>query len=104
MIKMLSQTDRLKILKIIYDEQRTSSKKIEEKTGFSKEDVVSTCKYLEGKNLIECRAKVMGGDILDIRITSDGIDVIENNKEIIKKFEAGVNLGIINIKWGVQEK
>lgn len=101
---MLSQADRLKILKIIYDEQRTSSKKIEKKTGFLKEDVVSACKYLEGKNLIECRAKVMSGDILDIRITSDGIDVIENNKEIIKKFEAGVNLGIINIKWGVQEK
>jgi len=30
---MLSQADRLKILKIIYDEQRTSSKKLEEKTG-----------------------------------------------------------------------
>ena len=79
---MLPLADRLKILKIIYDEQRTSSKKLEEKTGFLKEDVVSTCKYLERKNLIECKAKVMGGDILGIRITSDGIDMIENNKKI----------------------
>jgi len=101
---MLPQADRLKILKVIYDEQRTSSKKIEEKTGFSKEDVVSACRYLEEKSLIECGAKVLSGDILDIRITSNGIDVIENNKEIIKKFEAGVNLGVVNIKWGFQEK
>lgn len=101
---MLSQVDRLKILKVVYDEQRTSSKKIQEKTGFSKDDVISACKYLEGKYLIDCNAKVMSGDILDIKITSDGIDVIENNKEIIRKFEAGVNLGIVNIKWGIQEK
>ena len=101
---MLSQVDRFKILKVIYDKQRTSSKKLEEETGFSKQDVVLACNYLEGKNLVECRAKVMSGDILDIKITSDGIDVIENNKDVIRKFEAGVNLGIVNIKWGVQEK
>ena len=101
---MLSQVDRLKILKVIYDEERTSSKKLEEKTGFSKANIISTCRYLEDKYLIECRAKVLSGDILDIRITSEGIDVVENNKEIIRKFETGVNLGIINIKWGDQEK
>ena len=101
---MLSQVDRLKVLKIVYDEQRTSSKKLEEKTGFSKGDIISACKYLEGKYLIDCNAKVMSGDILDIKITSDGIDVIENNKEVIRKFEAGVNLGIVNIKWSVQDK
>lgn len=101
---MLSQVDRLKILKIIYDEQRTSSKKLEEKGNFQKADVISTCKYLEGKGLIRCNAKVASGDILDIQITSDGIDVIENNKEVIKSFEAGVNLGIVSIKWGVQQK
>jgi len=78
---MLSQVDRLKVLKAVYDAERTSSKKLEEKTGFSKDVVVSACKYLEGKNLIECRAKVMSGDILNIRITSDGIDTIENNSK-----------------------
>jgi len=101
---MLSQVDRLKILKAVYDEQRTSSKKLEEKTNFSKEDVVSACKYLEGKNLIECKAKVLSGDILDIKITSDGVDIIEKNKDIIRKFEAGINLGIVHIKWGIEEK
>jgi len=79
--KMLSQIDRLKVLKTIYDEEETSSERIEEKTGFSKQDVVSACKYLEGKYLIECNAKVMSGDILDIKITSDGIDTIGNNKQ-----------------------
>ena len=101
---MLSRADRLKILKIIYNEQRTSSKKLEEKTGFSKQDVISACKYLEGKNLIECKVKVLSGDILDIKITSKGIDVIEKNKDTIRKFEAGINLGIVNIKWGIEEK
>jgi len=101
---MLSQVDRLKILKVVYDEEKTSSEKIQEKTGFSKDDVISACKYLKEKHLIDCNAKVMSGDILDIKITYNGIDVIENNKELIKKFEAGVNLGIVNIKWGVQEK
>jgi len=46
---MLSQVDRLKVLKIICDRERNSSKNLQEKTGFSKEDVVSACKYLEGK-------------------------------------------------------
>lgn len=101
---MLSQVDRLKILKVIYDEESTSSKRIEEKTGFSKNDVISACNYLEGKGLVRCDAKVLSGDILDINITSEGIDVIENNQDIIKKFEAGVNLGIINVKWGFQER
>ena len=101
---MLSQVDRLKVLKAVYDAKRTSSRKLEETTGFSKDDVVSACQYLEGKDLIECKAKVMSGDILNIKITSNGIDVIENNKEIIREFEAGVNLGIVNIKWGVREK
>jgi|GEM_PF-3624793 len=101
---MLSQVDRLKILKIIYDAQRTSSKRLEEKSKFSKIDVISACKYLESKKLIKCNAKVMLGDILDIQITSEGIDVIENNKEITNSFEAGINLGIVNIKWGSQER
>lgn len=101
---MISQVDRLKILKIVYDEQRTSSKKLEEKGNFQKADVISTCKYLEGKGLIKCNAKVISGDILDIQITSSGIDVVENNKDVIKSFEAGVNLGVLNIKWGIQQK
>lgn len=101
---MLSQADRLKILKVIYDDEKTSSKKLEEKTGFLKNNIISACRYLEGKYLIECRAKVLSGDILNIEITSEGIDVIEKNKDVIKKFEAGVNLGIVNIMWGVQEK
>ena len=101
---MVSQVDRLKILKLIYDERKISSKKLEEKSSFSKEDIIEACNYLEDKGLIKCRAKVLSGDILDIRITSSGIDIVEENKEIIKKFEAGVNLGIINIKWGIEQK
>ena len=101
---MLPQIDRLEVLKTIYDEQETSSETIEGKTGFSKDEIISACRYLEGKGLIICDAKLLSGDILDIRITSEGTDVIENNKDIIRKFEAGVNFGIVNIKWGFQEK
>jgi len=40
-------------------------------------------KYSRGENAFS---------ILKIKITSDGINEIENNKEIIRKFEAVANL------------
>lgn len=94
------------ILIYIYNnrKQGVSSLKIVDNTKKDLQTVNESLEYLQQKNLVELEAKTIDGNYHIVKITADGVDIIENNSEFQKTFSFGVNLGLFSANWSVTKK
>ena len=68
-----------------------------------------TLDYCKDNNYLKI-TKLMGSDEFGIgnlnidKILPEGIDLVSNEDKFQKNFGFGVNLGLVNFNWGVQER
>lgn len=62
-----------------------------------------TTDYLKGKQWIDT-IKMVDGHYIIRKITTSGIDVIEDKSKFRRHFSHEVNLGIYKANWGVEER
>lgn len=112
-LNMTLKEDSGKLLLYIYkcriqgNEMLNSSHLLNE-TGWDKNRLNSALQYLVERGYINGHViKGLGStkvqDVIINDITSDGTDIIEDQPEFKQNFGFTVNLGLIQINWGVQE-
>jgi predicted transcriptional regulator len=82
-----------------YRNERASSRSIASASGFSMDEVNETLKYLENKDLIDFKNMMMDGNYHTINLKSDGISIVEDNKEFKKTFTVCMNFGVFSASW-----
>lgn len=85
-----------------------NSNKLLNETGWDDNRLNNAIQYLIRKNFVDGDAiKVVGSTKVQkafiYDITPWGIDIIEDEPEFTQNFGFTVNLGLIQINWGVQE-
>ena len=85
------------------DSRIPSFEYILKKTNWTSERINRAIDYLNGKRFIDVKY-MLGGEILILGLTSDGIDAIENQEKFQYHFNHKINLGIYEFSWGASEK
>jgi hypothetical protein len=88
---------RKKILRDLYDKRSddfTEPEKLVAVVGVSEQALDTEIRYLEGKHLLKIMGEYMGKQFLNfagLKITSHGIDVVENPDEFNRLFTIKIN-------------
>ncbi len=103
------QKDAGEILALLYKDKIESKgvkqgDEIQKETEWEKIRIENALEYLVGKGLVDGKPiKTMGSNLVifvhNKGITSDGIDVIEDQEKFRGTFGFGFNLGIFNFSW-----
>ncbi|MCH8519873.1 MAG: hypothetical protein LAT82_03915 [Nanoarchaeota archaeon] len=90
--------DRIPTIEEIFKSSNQKSHQIEMALNYCKDN-----SYLKiQKNFGVDKNGIQNMSILEI--TPDGINIVTDKEKFKKNFGFGVNLGIVNFNWGVQEK
>ena len=113
MINMAIRIDSRNLLLYIYkrkieDEEMLDPNQLLEETGWNKVRLNNAVQYLIESGFITGKVlKTLGStkveSTLILDITPSGINIIEEELKFKQNFGFTVNLGLIQIKWGVQE-
>ncbi len=92
------------------EENRTPKvEELIEKSEYPPHQVNMALDYCQGKDFLKLK-KMCGtnqhgvANIILFGITSAGMDMASNTDKFKKYFGIGVNLGLVNFKWGVKEQ
>lgn len=98
------------ILNVLYNrkiggnKEQISSSKIISESGLDGVRIMNALEYLKEKGLISVGFMPLDGVWKVIKITALGVDLVEDRKEFKKHFEIGVNLLLVNFRWGGEER
>lgn len=100
--------DAKKLLLILYKQNRDwgtipTYKELLKKTGWDHKRLSITTEYLKGKQWIEA-IQMTDGHYNIQKITTSGIDVVEDKSKFKKYFSHEVNFGVYKAKWGIEER
>lgn len=96
-----------KILNYIYniefqENRKPDLKELSDISELEKHQLEMALKYCKKKNYLKYSETF--GDIFSISMLPVGIDLISNEDKFKKQFGFGVNLGLVNFRWGAQER